>query len=159
MIHFKLPKSKFLLYALFLIIFISVNTYSALKSSNQFFKNSVTDSIINNSEKHIDGQVYTFVEQMPQFPGGEAAMLSTIGQNLKYPVNAQVHGIQGKVIVRFLVGRDGSISRVEVVRSLDPDCDKEAMRVVRLLPKFTPGKQNGVNVAVWYTLPITFKLE
>jgi len=109
--------------------------------------------------QEVEEKLYTVVEQMPQFPGGEAAMLSTIGQNLKYPVNAQVHGIQGKVIVRFLVGRDGSISRVEVVRSLDPDCDKEAMRVVRLLPKFTPGKQNGVNVAVWYTLPITFKLE
>ena len=85
--------------------------------------------------------------------------MSTIGQNLKYPVIAQENGIQGKVIVRFLVEKDGSISKVEVVRSLDPACDKEAIRLIRLLPKFIPDKQNGVNVAVWYTLPITFKLE
>jgi len=112
-----------------------------------------------NVTQEVEERVYTVVEQMPKFPGGEDAMLSFIGQNLKSPINAQVHGIQGKVIVRFLVERNGSISKVEVVRCLNPDCDKEAIRVVRLLPKFTPGKQNGVPVAVWYTLPITFKLE
>jgi periplasmic protein TonB len=85
--------------------------------------------------------------------------LSTIGQNIKYPLNAQVHRIQSGVIVRFLIEKDGSISKVEVIRSLDPACNKEAIRLIRLLPKFIPDKQNGVNVAVWYTLPITFKLE
>jgi len=109
--------------------------------------------------QEVEEKVYAVVEQMPQFPGGESAMLSTIGQNLKYPVIAQENGIQGKVIVRFLVEKDGSISKVEVVRSLDPACDKEAIRLIRLLPKFIPAKQNGVNVSVWYTLPITFKLE
>ena len=107
----------------------------------------------------VDEKVYTVVEQMPQFPGGEAALMSSIAQNLKYPVIAQENGIQGKVIVRFLVEKDGSISKVEVVRSLDPACDKEAIRLIRSLPKFIPAKQNGVNVAVWYTLPITFKLK
>ena len=107
----------------------------------------------------VDEKVYTVVDQMPQFPGGEAVLMSSIAQNLKYPVIAQENGIQGKVIVRFLVEKDGSISKVEVVRSLDPACDKEAIRLIRSLPKFIPAKQNGVNVAVWYTLPITFKLK
>lgn len=106
-----------------------------------------------------EDHVYQVVEQMPQFPGGETALMSSIAQNLKYPVIAQENGIQGKVIVRFLVEKDGSISKVEVVRSLDPACDKEAIRLIKLLPKFIPAKQNGVAVAVWYTLPIAFKLE
>jgi len=133
-----------------------------LKSQEQLTNSTGTVDIADvkaNVTQEVEEKVYTVVEQMPQFPGGESAMLSTIGQNLKYPVIAQENGIQGKVIVRFLVEKDGSISKVEVVRSLDPACDKEAIRLIRLLPKFIPAKQNGVNVSVWYTLPITFKLE
>ena len=115
----------------------------------------VKQSVTQESEE----KVYQVVEQMPQFPGGETAMMSSISQNLKYPTIAQENGIQGKVIVRFLVGVDGSISNITVVRSLDPACDKEAIRLIKLLPKFIPAKQNGVNVAVWYTLPIAFKLQ
>ena len=107
----------------------------------------------------VEEKVYTVIEQMPQFPGGEAELLGYIGKNLKYPVSAQENGIQGKVIVRFVVTKNGSVDKVEVVRQLDPACDREAIRVIRSLPKFIPGKQNGVNVSVWYTLPITFKLE
>jgi len=107
----------------------------------------------------VEEKVYTVIEQMPQFPGGEAELLGYIGKNLKYPVIAQENGIQGKVIVRFVVTKNGSVDKVEVVRQLDPACDREAIRVIRSLPKFIPGKQNGVNVSVWYTLPITFKLE
>ena len=79
--------------------------------------------------------------------------------NLVYPKIAQENGIQGRVIVRFMVNKDGSISNIQIVRSLDPTCDKEAIRIIKSLPKFIPAKQNGVNVAVWYTLPITFKLS
>jgi protein TonB len=104
-------------------------------------------------------RIYQTVEQMPQFPGGESALMSSISQNLTYPPVAQENGIQGKVILRFKVEADGSISNITVVRSLDPACDKEAIRLVKLLPKFIPAKQNGINVAVWYTLPIAFKLE
>jgi len=106
-----------------------------------------------------EDKVYQVVEQMPQFPGGETALMSSISQNLTYPKIAQENGIQGKVILRFKVEADGSISNISVVRSLDPACDKEAIRLIKLLPKFIPAKQNGVNVAVWYTLPIAFKLE
>jgi len=86
-------------------------------------------------------------------------LMSYIAKNLKYPVIAQENGIQGKVILRFVVSKTGVVDKIEVVRSLDPACDKEAVRVVRTLQRWIPGKQNGVNVSVYYTLPIAFKLE
>lgn len=104
-------------------------------------------------------KVYDVIEQMPQFPGGEGELLGYIGKNLKYPVIAQENGIQGTVIVRFVVSKTGAVDKVEVLRSLDPACDREAIRVVRSLPNWIPGKQNGVNVSVYYTLPIKYKLE
>lgn len=104
-------------------------------------------------------QTYDVVEQMPQFPGGEKELLYFISKYLKYPVIAQENGIQGKVVCRFVITKYGVVNRVEVIRSLDPACDKEAIRVIKSLPSFIPGKQNGVNVNVWYTLPINFKLE
>ncbi len=106
-----------------------------------------------------EDKVYQVIEQMPQFPGGEQELLNYINKNIKYPVIAQENGVQGKVILRFVVSKTGMVDRVEVVRPLDPACDKEAIRVVKSLPRFIPGKQNGVNVAVWYTLPVTYKLE
>jgi len=109
--------------------------------------------------QEVEEKPYTIIEQMPVFPGGDAELLSYISRNLKYPVIAQENGIQGKVIIRFVVSKTGSISNVEVLRSLDASCDKEAMRVVRTLPNWIPGKQNGVNVPVYYVLPITFKLQ
>jgi TonB family protein len=98
-----------------------------------------------------------FLEQMPQFPGGEKELFKFINKNLKYPVTEP--DVIGKVICRFIVNKDGSVSNIEVIRSLEPECDKEAIRVIKLLPKFIPGKMNGSNVRVWYTIPITFKLE
>ena len=103
--------------------------------------------------------VYQVIEQMPQYPGGESELMSYIAKNLKYPVIAQENGIQGKVILRFVVSKSGQVDKIEVVRSLDPACDKEAVRVVKTLQRWIPGKQNGVNVSVYYTLPIAFKLE
>lgn len=102
---------------------------------------------------------FTTVEQMPTYPGGETEMYSFIGKQLKYPVTAQESGIQGRVIVRFVVTSTGEISDVKVLRGIDPACDKEAMRVVKMMPKWVPGKQNGRNVAVYFTLPIIFKLQ
>lgn len=102
---------------------------------------------------------YTMVEQMPQFPGGPTELLRYIAKNLKYPVIAQENGIQGKVILRFVVSAQGFVEEVKVLRSLDPYCDKEAIRVVKSLPQWIPGKQNGRNVPVYYTCPIVFKLQ
>jgi len=109
--------------------------------------------------QEVEETVYKVIEQMPVFPGGDVELLKYISKNLVYPPIAAENGVQGKVTLRFVVSKSGSVDRVEVVRSLDTACDKEAVRVVKSLPKFIPGKQNGVNVSVWYTLPITFKLN
>ena len=104
-------------------------------------------------------EIFTAVEQMPQFPGGDAELYKWISSHIKYPTMAAENNIQGRVTVRFVVKEDGSIGRVEVLRGKDPDLDKEAQRVVKTLPKFIPGKMNGRAVQVWYSLPINFKLQ
>lgn len=109
--------------------------------------------------KSEETKPYTMVEQMPQYPGGEKELLSYISSNLRYPTIAAENGIQGKVYIRFVVSATGEVKDVMVVRSLDPYCDKEAIRVINSLPKWIPGRQNGRNVPVYYTVPITFKLQ
>lgn len=106
-----------------------------------------------------DSKVYDVVEQMPSFPGGSSALFSYLSQNIKYPVVAEENGIQGRVIVSFIVEMDGSISNVRVVKSVDPSLDREAQRVVRSMPRWTPGKQRGAPVRVKYTVPVTFRLQ
>lgn len=104
-------------------------------------------------------EVLTHVEQMPKFPGGDAELYKFISNNLNYPAMAIENNVQGRVVVQFVVTKDGSIGNVKVVRSVDRDLDNEAIRVCKKLPKFIPGKQNGQPVNVWYTLPVTFKLQ
>ena len=96
---------------------------------------------------------------MPTFPGGEAALLQYIGKNMKYPVIAQENGIQGRVIVSFVIEKDGHVADVTVVRGVDPALDKEAIRVVSAMPRWRPGEQRGKPVRVKYTLPVTFRLN
>lgn len=115
--------------------------------------------VITQAPEAQEEEPYMMVEQMPQFPGGPAELLKYIAKNLKYPVIAQENGIQGKVILRFVVNAQGHVENVKVLRSLDPYCDKEAIRVVKSLPQWIPGKQNGRNVPVYYTCPIVFKLQ
>ncbi len=103
-------------------------------------------------------QVLDVVEQMPTFPGGQKALLQYISDNIKYPSIAQENGIQGRVVVRFVVKKDGSVGEVQVLRGVDATLDKEAIRVVKSIPNFIPGKQNGHAVNVWFTLPVSFKL-
>jgi len=110
-------------------------------------------------EKHEPEKVFTAVEQMPQFPGGEAELYKWLSSHIRYPEQAAQNNIQGRVTVQFVVEKDGSIGEVKVARGKDPDLDKEAVRVVKSLPKFIPGKMNGQAVRVWYTLPINFKLQ
>ena len=104
-------------------------------------------------------KVFDVVEEMPQFPGGQAALMEYLSKNIKYPVVAEENGVQGRVIVQFVVERDGSITDVKVVKSVDPSLDKEATRVVKSMPKWQPGKQNGSAVRVKYTVPVTFRLQ
>ena len=113
--------------------------------------------IVNTAEPET--KPYTMVQQMPQFPGGERELLAYIAKSIRYPPQSAENGIQGKVFVRFVVSALGNVEGVEVIRSLDPYCDKEAVRVVAALPQWIPGKQNGRNVPVYYTLPIFFKLQ
>ena len=103
-------------------------------------------------------EIYPSVEQMPQFPGGEAALMKYIQAHIKYPPTAVKNHVQGRVIVRFVVRKDGSVGVVHVVRSVDEDLDREAVRVCKSLPTFTPGRQNGELVDVFYTVPVAFKL-
>ena len=102
--------------------------------------------------------VFDVVEVMPQFPGGQIAMLQYLMKNIKYPEQAMKEGIQGRVTVRFIVEKDGSISDVKPVLSVHPLLNKEAVRVVKSMPKWTPGKQNGKPVRVRFNLPVMFKL-
>ena len=100
-----------------------------------------------------------FAERMPQFIGGDKEMMSYLGRNIKYPMNAQERNIQGTVVLRFVVDKDGNITDVTVLRSLDSHCDKEAIRVVKSMPRWIPGEQNGTPVAVYFTIPVKFKLN
>ncbi len=104
-------------------------------------------------------QIFQVVEEMPEFPGGMAECLKFLAKNIKYPTIAQENGVQGRVIVQFVVNSDGSIVDPVVMRSVDPYLDKEALRVIKLMPKWKPGKQRGKAVRVKYTVPVTFKLQ
>ena len=109
--------------------------------------------------KQEETKVFDVVEEMPSFPGGPGALMSFLSGNIKYPVVAEENGIQGRVIVAFVVERDGSITDVRVVKSVDQSLDKEAVRVVKSMPNWIPGKQNGSAVRVKFTLPVTFRLQ
>ena len=106
-----------------------------------------------------EATVYNVVEQMPQFPGGEAALLKYVATHLKYPAIAQEQEISGVVTLRFVVLEDGSVGDVIIMKSLEKHCDEEAKRVVKSLPRFIPGKQQGKAVRVWYTLPVRYILQ
>ena len=110
--------------------------------------------------KHVEeDKVFDIVEQRPLFPGGQSALMQFLHDNIKYPVVAQENGVQGRVTVQFVVEKDGSITDVHVLRGVDPSLDKEAVRVVKSMPRWTPGKQNGTTVRVNYRLPVLFRLQ
>jgi protein TonB len=102
---------------------------------------------------------FVVVEEMPMFPGGDPELLKYIGEHTQYPEVAKENNIQGRVIVRFCVTAKGGVSQVSVLKGVDPELDKEAIRVVNTLPAFKPGKQGGKAVPVWYMVPITFTLK
>ena len=104
-------------------------------------------------------KIFDMVEQMPTFPGGNAELMSFLAKNIKYPTIAQENGTQGRVIVQFVVEKDGSIADARVARGVDPYLDKEALRVIKSMPHWIPGKQNGKPVRVKYTVPVMFKLQ
>ena len=106
-----------------------------------------------------ENKVFDMVEEMPSFPGGPAALMQFLQSNTHYPAVAQENGVQGRVTVSFVVEKDGSITDVQVARSADPSLDKEAVRVVKSMPRWTPGRQNGSTVRVKFNVPVTFRLN
>ena len=125
----------------------------------------VTDNVstvsedMNATETVVEDVIHVSVEVMPEFIGGTAALMKYLSSNIKYPTISQETGSQGKVIVQFVVDKDGTISNPEVVRGVDPYLDKEAIRVISSMPKWTPGVQNGKKVRVKFTVPVSFRLQ
>ncbi len=110
-------------------------------------------------EPEREEEIFQVVENMPEFPGGLQELMKWLQKNIKYPSISQESGVQGRVIVQFVVNRDGSIVDPTVIRSVDPYLDKEALRVVKAMPKWKPGEQRGKPVRVKYTLPVMFRLQ
>ena len=125
-----------------------------VKSSVKF-----TAPIIKKDSEVEETKIFTVVEQMPMYPGGDAALMGYLRDNIKYPTVAAENGVQGRVVVGFVVERDGSITDVNILRGVDPSLDREAMRVVKSMPRWNPGKQNGSAVRVKYQVPVSFRLQ
>ena len=116
-------------------------------------------TVVEQVKEEVEEEIFLIVEKMPVFPGGELGLRKYIASNVKYPNIARESGIEGKVYVRFCVTSSGKVEKVSIARGVDPILDKEAIRVVKTLPKWTPGQQRGKNVSVWYTVPINFQLQ
>jgi TonB family C-terminal domain len=127
----------------------------ALRDLMSNLAEELTNRLVEDSNEYV----YDNVDEMLSFPGGMSALNRYISMNLRYPAVAVEHGIQGRVICRFIVKKDGSIFNVEVLRSLEPSLDKEAVRVIEEMPKWIPGLRNGVPVNVYFVLPISFKIQ
>lgn len=138
-----------------ILILLIVNNLIALASTTSLAE----ESNLADSTKLQKEKVLTAVEQMPEFPGGEKALMDFLSRNINYPQRAMENGIQGRVIVQFVVTKNGTVGEVKVLNKVYPDLDNEAIRLCKSLPKFIPGKMNGQPVNVWYTMPITFKLQ
>lgn len=138
---------------------VEEHTSSPVKLDSKPQQSNPLDDIQKNPSEVVEEKAFCYItEVMPVFPGGEGELMKYIANNLKYPEDAIKKKIQGKVICRFIVTELGEISEVTVLRSLDASVDDEAIKVLKQMPKWTPGQQNGKNSKVYYVLPITFKL-
>jgi len=115
--------------------------------------------VIEEEEEIVEEKIFLVVEQMPSFPGGEAKMYGYIGKNIEYPRIAKESGISGRVFVTFVVEKDGTVTDVQILRGIGGGCDEEAVRVIKSMPKWKPGKQRGKPVRVQYRMPIKFTLQ
>ena len=130
--------------------------------------NTIQDGNINDSAGYVPEndlvvpevkEPFIVVEQMPEYLGGIPELMKYIGVNISYPKDAINNNIQGRVILKFVVNTDGSIDRIQIIRGIDASLDIEAIRVVKTLPRFSPGKQSGVPAPVWFSLPVLFRLQ
>ena len=142
------------LYILFILFFASVSfLYCQTDSPNKNVETPVVKQ-----EKGGNYDVFTVVEENPQFPDGDEARMVFLQKNIKYPKSARKKGVQGVVYVTFIVEKDGSLSNIKILRGIHPDCDNEVIRVVKLFPKWIPGKQKGKTVRVQFNMPVKFML-
>lgn len=156
----KLAKYLTILPLVFLLVTINSCTNKKTQDETQIQDETVvkTDSVPV-SASQPEEEVFVVVEDQPEFPGGQKAMMKFLSDNVKYPVEAQEKKIEGRVITNFVVEKDGGLSDFQVVRSVDPLLDEEALRVLKAMPAWKPGKQRGEQVRVRYTLPVTFRLQ
>jgi TonB family protein len=143
------------------LVFFTAGTVGNLAAQNtqQQTKTTEEQKVVPQEKSQAAGPVFTVVETMPSFPGGQEAMSKYLATNIKYPENAKAKGIQGTVFITYVVETDGSVSNVKVLRGIESECDAEAFRVVSSMPKWTPGIQKGQAVRVQFNLPIKFKLD
>jgi protein TonB len=138
-------------------------TFAIVLVSIQFQAQEKTQSpnqeIVKKDTTHKEDEVFAFVERMPEFPGGDDGLILYLQKNIKYPKKALKKEVEGTVNVEFIVNENGSISKAKVVKRIGSGCDEEALRVIKAMPKWTPGTHGGKNVRVYYTVPISFKLE
>lgn len=137
----------------------AVGAVDITEGTNDLNKIAIKEEVIAAPVVEDEPVSIAMVEQKPEFAGGEAAMYKWLGDNIVYPAVAAEEGVQGRVVVEFVVGKDGSITNVRVVRPRHPALDKEAVRVIKAMPKWIPGRNNGQPVKVTYTLPVSFKLQ
>jgi len=150
-------KSKYLFILPLVLFILSANIYSNITGVPQNTPDPGNN--ISGRDKNINDNTYTAVEEMPQYPGGDRALMRFISENIEYPQESLKNGIEGRVIIRFIVSKTGKVQDVSILRSLDTYCDAEASRVVKTLQNWIPGKQDGKSVDVYYTLPVLFKLD
>jgi len=124
---------------------------------NEVIEEYVAPEVV--EEEVVEQEIFQIVEEMPAFPGGEQKLMEYVGKNIKYPQIARETGIQGRVFIGFVVEPDGSVSNVKLLRGIGGGCDEEAMRVVKSMPRWKPGKQRGKAVRVSYQIPVFFKLQ
>lgn len=137
----------------------AIGSMAAEENRNATAVKADTTTTATNQQKATDEkQIFSNPETMPQFPGGTKALAKYLSTKIKYPQEARKAGAQGRVILSFIVGADGSISNVKTLKSVHPALDAEAIRVIKAMPKWTPGRQNGKNVRVKYTIPVNFKM-
>jgi TonB family protein len=137
----------------------SINTKSKTQPKDTAESTTTCYITIEQSEIHNKDGIYDVAEQSPKFPGGDIALMNFLEKHIKYPSNESLSNINGKVICGFIVNKDGSISDITIYRSLDPILDSIAVKAIKAMPKFIPGKQNGQAVRVRYTLPIVFRTQ
>jgi TonB family protein len=150
--QFMADLKLFLILSTIFLVMFALHSCSAKKKASSF-RTEISPSA------PPDDTPFVVVEEMPMFPGGDSALLAYIANNTKYPELAKTNNIQGRVIARFCVNKEGGVDRVSILKGISTELDTEALRVVKTLPAFKPGKQGGKPVSVWYMVPITFALN